>query len=224
MYTCTELRHIHRSFGHSSVFATMELKGAQGDNPYTATRKFLYCIEQQCSPCILLSVKPRYFKLTIVSRALRFNDNAQVDTMFLDGKPVVHMVYEATPFTEARFVSCQSAAAIWKAIQQMWSPAYMGPPDHISVNQASDFHRSSRATSRTAQECLQPHEDQHRTHQIKKVLPLSGHPRHQFHHRTRRTVPNITRSRRNGTASPHETITHATNHSEIRAGSHHSSS
>lgn len=72
MHTCTELRHIHRSFGHPSVCAPMELlKRAQGDDLDPETRKSLRNIEKQCSTCRVTSANPRHFKLTIGSRVLR---------------------------------------------------------------------------------------------------------------------------------------------------------
>lgn len=47
----------------------------------------------------------RRFKLTVGVQNQRFNHVVQVETSFTDGKPAFHMVYEATHFTAARFLT-----------------------------------------------------------------------------------------------------------------------
>lgn len=117
MYTKAELMYIHRSFRHPTVHVTMNLLNDVSPESLPAeTRSSLQGIYEDCSICKKTARKPRHFKLAIGTQALRFNHHVQVDIMFLHGRPVVHMVYEATHFTAAKFIRKQSTAAIWREI------------------------------------------------------------------------------------------------------------
>lgn len=140
MYTTRELRHIHRSFGHPTVRATMNLlHRTSPDTLEKGTRLTLKRIEDSCDTCKTASSKPLHFRLTSGAHALRLNQHVQLHTMILDGRPMIHMVDEATDFTAAKFVKKPSAASIWRAIQHMWILTYMGPLDHLSVDHRSAY-------------------------------------------------------------------------------------
>lgn len=62
-----------------------------------------------------------------------------MDTMFLIGRSVLHMVDEATHFCAAVFLKSQTMSTIWKDILLMWTLVYMGPTDHITVDQVSVY-------------------------------------------------------------------------------------
>lgn len=59
--------------------------------------------------------------------------------MFINNRPVIHLVDEDTHFSLAAFLKSQSASEIWKAILRLWVHAYMGPPDHLAVDQGSAY-------------------------------------------------------------------------------------
>lgn len=105
LYTASELRNIHRVFGHLSVRATTNLiKKAQGKGLSKDTQRILQSISEECTVCKYEDRKPRRFKLTVGIEGLRFNHQVQIDTIFLEGKPVLHMVDEATHFFAAEFL------------------------------------------------------------------------------------------------------------------------
>lgn len=54
----------------------------------------------------------KFFKLTTGEEGSRFNNNFQIPTMFIGGKPVLHLVDEATNFSAAPFLRNISAADI----------------------------------------------------------------------------------------------------------------
>lgn len=66
-------------------------------------------------------------KVPIASNALHFNHLPQVDNTFLDGKPVVQMVDEATYFAADRFIKMQITAVVWNVLLKMSFLIYMGP-------------------------------------------------------------------------------------------------
>lgn len=52
----------------------------------------------------------------LVPDVLRSNNNVQVDTMFIQGRLVVPLVYETTHFSSAAIFRNQSMADIWSTI------------------------------------------------------------------------------------------------------------
>ena len=59
--------------------------------------------------------------------------------MYLEGKPVLHIVDEGTRFSAARFVSDVSTMTIWKTILTCSATIYTGLPRKILVDQGSQF-------------------------------------------------------------------------------------
>lgn len=69
---------------------------------------------------------------------MKFNTQVQIQTISIDNKPVLHMLYRATYFNPACFLTNKSAKNICKAIQKLWNLEYMGPPDTVMVDQGSN--------------------------------------------------------------------------------------
>lgn len=61
-------------------------------------------IARSCVPGQVRAVAPRRVKLSVGSDKLGFNRSVQIYTMFLTGKPVLHMVDIDTHFTAAYFL------------------------------------------------------------------------------------------------------------------------
>ena len=59
--------------------------------------------------------------------------------MFIENRPVIHLVDESTHFTAAAFLTNQSSLEIWKAISRLWINTYIGPPDYLKVDQGSNY-------------------------------------------------------------------------------------
>ena len=57
----------------------------------------------------------------------------------IQGKSVLHMVDLATHFSAASFLKSQSSSEVWKTRQSLWNLVYIGPPDHLSVDQGSNY-------------------------------------------------------------------------------------
>ena len=52
-------------------------------------------------------------------------------SLYLDGKPVLHVVDEATAFQAAKFLKDMSAKTTWDTLRICWIDIYQGPPDNI---------------------------------------------------------------------------------------------
>ena len=140
LFTEDELRKIHRGFGHPSVKASYHLlRRANPDTLPPQTLKELNKISRDCKTCLKYAQAPRRFRLTIGAEKLRFNHRVVVDTMFINNKPILHMVDEATHFSAACFLRNQSTSEIWKCIRKLWILTYMGPPDFLTVDQGTAY-------------------------------------------------------------------------------------
>lgn len=85
-------------------------------------------IKSGCDICYKTDGDPRRFMLRIGGDDLRFKNDVQVDIIFIQGIPVVHLVEEATHFSAEVFLCNQSTAEIYRTIQMIWSLSYFGLP------------------------------------------------------------------------------------------------
>ena len=101
--------------------------------------KALEDLEKKCDVCCRHAQKPKRFKLTTGAEDLRFNHVVAADIMFIGGKPLLHVVDEATHFTSACWLRKSTSKEVWKALLRCWSNIYMGPPDFLRVDQGTNF-------------------------------------------------------------------------------------
>ena len=59
--------------------------------------------------------------------------------VYIDSRPVLHVVDEATNYQAARWLSNVSADAIWQALRLCWIDVYVGPPDIITHDAGNGF-------------------------------------------------------------------------------------
>ena len=60
-------------------------------------------------------------------------------SLYLDGKPVLHVVDEATAFQAAKFLKDMSAKTTWDTLRICWIDIYQGPPDIIISDAGKNF-------------------------------------------------------------------------------------
>lgn len=120
LYTEKELSTIYRSFGHAAIRATEGLlrreKGGLLDH---TTRQTIEQILKDCRSCNVHATDPHRFKTTVGASDLRLNPTVQVDTMFLNDNPILHMVDVAIDFCTTAFHCTKSAKDIWSSVQRM---------------------------------------------------------------------------------------------------------
>jgi hypothetical protein len=112
--TETELRRLHRRFGHPAVMRLTRLLKDAGHHDFE--EKTLEEVTKFCYYCQLHSSVPRRFKFTLKDDRY-FNYKILVDVMYLSSKPVLHVVDSSTAFQGARFLSAISAKETWQALR-----------------------------------------------------------------------------------------------------------
>ncbi|KAF1937549.1 hypothetical protein EJ02DRAFT_458633, partial [Clathrospora elynae] len=134
--TETELRRLHRRFGHLAVMRLAKLLKDAGHSD--VEEKMLEEITRFCHHCQLNSSAPRRFKFTLKDDRY-FNYEILVDVMYLGSKPVLHVVDSSTAFQGAKFLSAMSAKETWQALQMLWIDTYQGPPDILTHDAGTNF-------------------------------------------------------------------------------------
>lgn len=134
--TETELRRLHRRFGHPAHARLYNLLRKAGHED--VDQATLEQIERFCHHCQKHAGPPRRFKFTLQDDK-EFNYEVIVDVMYLNKKPVLHVVDAATAFQSGRFLPSMSAADVWEALCQCWINVYIGPPDTVSHDAGTNF-------------------------------------------------------------------------------------
>ncbi|KAM4060975.1 reverse transcriptase (RNA-dependent DNA polymerase) [Hirsutella rhossiliensis] len=113
--TETEIRTLHRRFGHPAVPRLHHLLKQAGHTP-------------------------RRFKFTL-NDDQEFNYEIIVDVMHLGTpqRPVLHVVDSATAFQGARFLPSMSAKDTWETLRTLWIDTYLGPPDTLRHDAGTNF-------------------------------------------------------------------------------------
>ena len=83
------------------------IKKARPEEVTPQTLGILEDISKRCNPFQRITNAPNRFRVTIGAEHVKFNDRIQLDVMFLDGKPLLHIVDEGTKFSAARFIPDQ---------------------------------------------------------------------------------------------------------------------
>ena len=136
--TETELRQLHRRFGHPSVRKLTDVLQRAG---HDTNSSILEKITKRCHQCQIHNKAPSRFKFRLRDTDPAFDFNAEiiVDIMYLDGHPVLHVVDAATSFQAARLVKDMSARHVWEALKMCWIDVYQGPPERIVTDAGKNF-------------------------------------------------------------------------------------
>ena len=134
--TYAELHQLHRRFGHPSVRRLVRLLERARLNDIDV--KSVERLTKFCEQCQLHAKSPGRFKFTLKDDC-DFNYSVQVDVFYLDGKPVLHVVDEATSFMAARFLKDESARTVWDTLRTCWIDTYLGPPDYFVHDAGKNF-------------------------------------------------------------------------------------
>ena len=133
--TETELRQLHRRFGHPSVQRLVTVLQRAG---HEVDSEILKAVTKYCGQCQMHEKAPRRFKFTLKGDH-EFNYSVYVDIMYLDGKPALHVIDSATAFGAARFIKDMSTHEVWNALRACWIDVYLGPPDMVVHDAGKNF-------------------------------------------------------------------------------------
>ena len=137
-FTEMELRRLHRRFSHLSANRLRILLEKAGHEVEDAAIEYL---TKYCHQCQKHGASPGRFRFTLRDdeNGVRFNYNIIVDIMYIGGKPVLHVVDEATRFQAGRFLRDISAQHTWDTLKACWIDVYLGPPDWITTDAGKNF-------------------------------------------------------------------------------------
>ncbi len=134
--TETELRQLHRRFGHPSVRRLVDILHRAGY--HDVQQRAIEHLTKYCHYCQLYGKAPSRFRFTLKDD-YDFNHCVIVDVMYLDSKPVLHVIDEATAFQAARFLRDMTAKTTWETLRVCWIDVYQGPPDIIVSDAGKNF-------------------------------------------------------------------------------------
>jgi hypothetical protein len=98
--TDTELRQLHRRFGHPS---TMKLHDLLERSDHEVKKAALKKLTKFCTFCQKYAKSPGRFKFTLKDDAnCNFNYSIIVDVMYIENHPILHVVDDATRFQAAK--------------------------------------------------------------------------------------------------------------------------
>jgi hypothetical protein len=134
--TDTELRQIHRRFGHPSANRLIKLLERSG---HESNRRAVERLTKFCHYCQKHGKSPGRFKFTLKNDDIDFNHSVFVDIMYIDNNPLLHIVDEATRFQAARWLQNISAKHTWDILRLCWIDVYVGPPDLLIHDAGKNF-------------------------------------------------------------------------------------
>lgn len=123
--TESELRQLHRRFGHPSVRRLTRILQRAG---HEVNSRCIDYLTKFCHHCQMKGKSPGRFKFTLKDD-YEFNYSVIIDILYLEGKPVLQVIDAATSFGAARFLRDMSARNAWDTLRACWIDTYQGPPD-----------------------------------------------------------------------------------------------
>jgi hypothetical protein len=133
--TETELRQLHRRFGHPSVRKLTRILQRAGHEVNSQCVDYL---TKFCHHCQMKGKSPGRFKFTLKDD-YEFNYSVIIDILYLEGKPVLQVIDAATSFGAARFLRDMSARNAWDTLRTCWIDTYQGPPDYLMHDAGKNF-------------------------------------------------------------------------------------
>jgi hypothetical protein len=133
--TETELRRLHRRFGHPSVRRLQDVLYRAGHDVDKETLEYL---TNYCKHCQKHGRSPGRFQFTLKDD-VNFNYSIIVDIFYISGKPVLHIVDEGTRYQAGRWLQNISAKHAFDTLKMAWVDSYLGPPDQIITDAGKQF-------------------------------------------------------------------------------------
>ncbi|KHJ30810.1 hypothetical protein EV44_g3573 [Erysiphe necator] len=134
--TYTELRRLHRRFGHPAAHRLQRLLERAGHNDinYGEIKR----LTDFCEQCQKHGKSPGRFKFKLRDE-INFNFTILVDIMFIDNSPILHIIDEATRYQAAQWLSNMTSEHVWDTLCYAWINTYLGPPDYIITDAGKNF-------------------------------------------------------------------------------------
>ena len=116
----------------SRLYRILERAGQEVD------KQALEYLTKYCKHCQLHGHSPGRFRFNLRDD-VAFNYSIIVDIFYINGKPVLHVVDEATRYQAGRWLNSMSAKTVWEMLRACWIDTYLGPPDVITTDAGTNF-------------------------------------------------------------------------------------
>jgi hypothetical protein len=137
-YSRAQLLKMHRHLLQPSTTQLMKLlQRAKPKDLPPETRSLLDETSHTCHACQVYASKPISFQIRNVDDIV-FNQEIRLDLMYIDGRPVLHVVDTGTTFGAATFLE-EKFGSVWNALLRCWSTMYVGFPMSMHTDQGSIF-------------------------------------------------------------------------------------
>jgi hypothetical protein len=107
------------------------LKRALHDETNLGTRHLLEQIRAKCVICQITAGKTLHFRVSAISEddaEPKFNRQVDIDLLWLNGKPALHVCDHDTRFSAAKFLNGETTLHVWEALLMSWILIYHGMP------------------------------------------------------------------------------------------------
>lgn len=144
-FSTRELKKLHRHLRHPSptrMFSLLQSASA-ADLP-VETLAMIRMMVDRCEQCNTIRNREVQFSHRLKGKII-FNRKLQIDLLYLDGRPVLHVVDTDTGFGNAGFIGGASAAKVptasmvWQTFLQQWVHVYTGHPDVVQHDRGTNL-------------------------------------------------------------------------------------
>lgn len=139
LFTIGELKKMHNGFFHPSTEKLFNLiRRAKPEHATTKTQKLLEQVSAECKTCQYHAPRPLRFAASIPGPIV-FNRLVILDLMWINRKPLLHVIDADTHYSSARFLPGESTKEIWETFLHCWTLLYTGFPDSVKADSGSVF-------------------------------------------------------------------------------------
>ena len=147
-YSQAEIERLHRHFFHPSSKKLYDLLRRSELGQTTENLKgIIDSVSKACTKCQEFSARPFRFRASIPDDEIVYNHELALDLLWLDKKPVLHVVDTHTSFQNAVFIQDKTPEGLWRSFTECWSTVYLGLPNVLRIDQEASFNTCLLYTS-----------------------------------------------------------------------------
>ena len=137
------LRRLHHRWWHASAERMRETLAATGQ-----PERVLKAVDEVVGSCKICRAwrPPQPRSQSTTHLATRFNQRVQTDILFLDGQPTLHIIDEATRYSQARFLTNMNEETVMDALSELWVRTF-GPMETLVSDQEAGLKGDYCATT-----------------------------------------------------------------------------
>ncbi len=140
LFSRKELEKLHYHFHHPSVDKLYNLlKRYRPSEVDTSVKNVLEQIRRGCESCQDYVSPPFRFRTSIPPDKILFNHELAIDLLWLDKRPVLHVIDTHTLFQNGVFIKSKKSEDLWKSLIDCWFTVFIGYPSVIRLDREPSF-------------------------------------------------------------------------------------